>query len=814
MASSALVAYGAGALQGYASSATACSTAAGGTQIDNGAGGMYVTSMHVGGTIYAYLFASDATGTPASFYGPAWQTNSFAAGQYIYVTAQTFSPAIGTITNLTAGWYEVDLITDMGLNAYGFYRNASADVLAQPTSCAPAASEEINFTTGTYAPNYLTSSTTYTYGVTRTDATGAPLLVEIDISGGIGYSVQNIDYTRPSNAELTLSWAASENSTKTFGVTTLINPAYTSSNFIPYISTASIAGIVGTASYASSSIIYPGTINYATNAAAIYEGESITVVLVRSSGSDGDAVAHLAVGGSAIPGSDYNLTNLTLSEHLTATAVFADGDASYSFGVNSIRDASRGGSIGIFNLTSVDYTLSSSLFYPAATMGTGTAYTLTINNYDTGSLEMIGSGYNIYTASMPITWSVERYSGSDGPVTATIDLIAKGGYAKGGFLTDYTGSSGAFPFNLTWDDGDDDPKTFSILTMDNGGSAVSISPYISSASVILEPNVVTSSAAWITYPGYFYIDDDTSAQTVVEGQSYNVFYMRDGGEVGGLTGTLSYTGTAISGTDYTFGGSNPPDPATNRVWSDDGDTLSNAFQVDTYDDPYDEDNETIIIYLNETSGTIYEFVTTDGIWGLNCPDCFAFDTGSLFSSPTGSTVTILDNESGSVDFTVVSASMTQNSSIIVNVIRSAGGDFAATATINQYSGTAVQGRDYTGLPATVYWNDQETGVKTFTISAVNTWATASAATLGMYFSTLVNIVTGTDISTEEIILTNNVISEGANSYPDISTDFTINRFLNMSAGYKRRVAQVPFSMANKGPPTIRKQSSAYSTSLG
>jgi hypothetical protein len=58
------------------------------------------------------------------------------------------------------------------------------------------------------------------------------------------------------------------------------------------------------------------------------------------------------------------------------------------------------------------------------------------------------------------------------------------------------------------------------------------------------------------------------------------------------------------------------------------------------------------------------------------------------------------------------------------------------------------------------------------------------------------------------------IAEGSDEYPEISTDFTINVFKNMSSGYKRELQQVPFSLATKGPSTIRKRSSAYSSSLG
>ena len=56
------------------------------------------------------------------------------------------------------------------------------------------------------------------------------------------------------------------------------------------------------------------------------------------------------------------------------------------------------------------------------------------------------------------------------------------------------------------------------------------------------------------------------------------------------------------------------------------------------------------------------------------------------------------------------------------------------------------------------------------------------------------------------------LPESADPYPDISSDFTINTFRNMSTGYKRE-AQIPFSFAVKGPATLRQRTSAPSSSL-
>jgi len=348
--------------------------------------------------------------------------------------------------------------------------------------------------------------------------------------------------------------------------------------------------------------------------------------------------------------------------------------------------------------------------------------------------------------------------------------------------------------------------------MDNGGTVVSISPYISSASVTLDPAVVTSSTEWITYPGSLYLGNDTAAGTVVEGQSYQLVVYRTGeGLAGELVGTLSYESeSAVSGTDYVFPDSVPPSPGRDGQVPLGNSVGGVSFTVQTIEDAADEPNEIIGIYLNEESGSIYTFTATGNDWTSG----FAFDTGTLFSSPLSDYVTILDNESGSVDFLQESGStVTQNSSIIIAVSRGPEGDFAATATIDQYSGTALQDRDYTGLPASVYWEDQETGTKTFTITTINAWATASAATLGINFSTLVNLETGSTIPTEEITITNNVISPSVSDVATVSPDYTINVFKKMSSIHRRRTAQVPFKFGIFGVSNIRERD-VYSASLG
>ena len=133
MAVSVLTAYGAAALEGFGSRTTACSTGASGVQIEGAGGDIYLLSFHMGGTQYGYFFASDPSQGAGSLYPP--NSSAFAAGDFIYVSAQTLDEAIGGITSLTAGWYEIVLIDSL---AYGIYFNASSDTLPQPTACGAA----------------------------------------------------------------------------------------------------------------------------------------------------------------------------------------------------------------------------------------------------------------------------------------------------------------------------------------------------------------------------------------------------------------------------------------------------------------------------------------------------------------------------------------------------------------------------------------------------------------------------------------------------------------------------------------------------
>jgi len=131
-----IVAYGAAVRTGYANADTACSTAAGGTQLKGGAGNpiqlmdsedAYYLAKHPGNAIGTIYTNGDAT---------APEANSWANGQTIYLTAQALSPAIGGRNSVAAGYYTLTAvnIADEGDPIY-VYR-VDETTLADTTGCA------------------------------------------------------------------------------------------------------------------------------------------------------------------------------------------------------------------------------------------------------------------------------------------------------------------------------------------------------------------------------------------------------------------------------------------------------------------------------------------------------------------------------------------------------------------------------------------------------------------------------------------------------------------------------------------------------
>tara|TARA_R110002110_G_scaffold23745_1_gene89992 strand:+ start:2116 stop:3078 length:963 start_codon:yes stop_codon:yes gene_type:complete len=178
----------------------------------------------------------------------------------------------------------------------------------------------------------------------------------------------------------------------------------------------------------------------------------------------------------------------------------------------------------------------------------------------------------------------------------------------------------------------------------------------------------------------------------------------------------------------------------------------------------------------------------------------------LFVQPTGC--------DGVLNFSDATYTGAQGSTIAVEVTRTQGITGPVTASLAVTGGTAPAS-DFTFSPTQAFWENGDIDNKIFNITAINNWAPESL-TVDIGITSIVGAFTGSDVTASVVTITNEpIVGQPPDPYPEISTDFTINSYKNMSSNYRRKtITQVPFSLGNKGPATIRDQSSAYSTSLG
>ncbi|MEK9770178.1 MAG: Calx-beta domain-containing protein [Betaproteobacteria bacterium] len=658
----------------------------------------------------------------------------------------------------------------------------------QPLNISPAGEVSFTFTGANVAPNVFYpgqgSQTTGTFSVQRQSGSTV-LTASIDVTGT---AVAGTDYTNIFPLDLT--WALNETGSKDFTVTFLSNPT-TRKSFEPYISSSGEASIVSP-STSSTNIIYPGFIEFSSSAATIVEGNSTVVSINRISGTYGELTASIGI----VTGSnawdyqnDLTFNGITFgvagNGDVTGTVFFSDSENESSFAVTASDDViDENTESGAFSLFSTENPLSGELFYPQVQIGQKTSFVLSITDNETGSLNFSPTYLDFsLTASsgdtVTYTYEVTRTSGGDGEASVEVVVDAASDADPG---ADY--DAGYFPYTLNWSDQEQGTKTFDLDIIYNSDATEADPPRklilgLSNPSVAV---IGTSSfsTGTLIYPGQFGFTA-TSASVNENVGTYNVQITRTDGIHGVATASLSYAGTATRNTDYT---------APDTVSFNDLEPTVNVPLVIVDDILEDGQSETIIVNL----------------------DSIEYPNSGTFAYPTPTTgtnqftLTVIDNETGSVDFEQASTNLPQPgagtpNTYTVNVIRSGGKDFAATASITQTGGTATTS-DYSGLPATLNWEDQEDGPKTFTIEATNAWA-ANGLTLQMGFTSLTNLSTGSSVPNLTITFDNTVFDEGPEQSPKYSADYTINAMKNVKTNYKRKLDAVPFRFGVRGPSNLR-----------
>jgi hypothetical protein len=296
------------------------------------------------------------------------------------------------------------------------------------------------------------------------DESGPSLSVAVTRSGGIngavsvtyttsnGTAVSGSDYTATTG---TLSWADGVTGTKTFSIPITDDTAFEGTEtFNVSINTPSGGATLGSQSSAVISIVdndtaKPGSLQIEHATYSINEsGTALNVAVTRTGGSDGVvSVAYATSNGTAQAGADYTSTSGTLS--------WASGDAAAkTFSVPITDDQTNEGN-ETFNIA---------INTPGggAVLGPTTAAVATILDNEIaqpGTFSFGSASYTVNENGSTLSVSVGRSNGKDGAVSVgykTVDGTALAG-------SDYTSASGT----LSWADGADDTKTFSVTIKDD-----------------------------------------------------------------------------------------------------------------------------------------------------------------------------------------------------------------------------------------------------------------------------------------------------------------------------------------------------------
>ena len=678
--------------------------------------------------------------------------------------------------------------------------NTTAQTIVVPITYDNVQTSNLNFTvnltglsTGSYSsyPTAITSSTitiadqepgTFNWSSTTLTAyeTGTLATINVNrISGTYGAVTVNISGSSSLGQPLrttmtgTLSFADGDAS-KQFTIN-IQDDLIDESNDVIYYRLYPTSSTSGATSFTGSSGLLAftlidnetGSVTFNTGAASVYENTSSYIFnLQRLYGGDQAETASIYFTST---GASYDIIYNNSIQSSPFNVTWADQDKSTKYITASIYDNQTSGSTKL-----VSFSIASS---SVSAIGPSSSFMLSILDYEEGIPSFNSSSYSVGEASGTVQLSVYRYSGSQGPLSVNYTTV--NGTALSG--TNYTKTTGT----LSWADGNTSvqyinvPITYDGVQTSNLNFTVNLSG-LSTGSFSNYPNSVTSSTVTITdqEPGTFKIS--SSSYSVIEGQSFNVTVSRYNGSFGAVTVNLtSSNGTAVSGTDYT---------QVNQNLSFANTETTKSFSISTIENNTDVTGS---LYFN---------------FGINT---VSSSYGTAFKgSPYLAQVNIIDNETGSIRFVSASYTGSQNSTIVFSVERYGAADFAATASIVVVGGTAVAGTDYVNIfPYTVNWNDQTSGSVTVSLSTVSTgWNPSS--TLNLAIQNLTNIGSGT-IMSASILIQSNVITQSSNQYSDYGTDFTINKYLNMSNHFTRRTQQVPFSLGTN--PLIRLQQ-AYSAS--
>ena len=330
---------------------------------------------------------------------------------------------------------------------------------------------------------------------------------------------------------------------------------------------------------------------------------------------------------------------------------------------------------------------------------TATSNLSTVDASANGALSLAQATYSATQSSGTVTVTVNRADGSAGVVT--VDYATTDGTATAG--TEYTSANGT----LIWQDGDADPKSFTIVLSNATPFAGTRSFGVSLTNVQGGAFLGTPNTATVTINGDGAVSSSgalawsaTSYSVAQSAGTVTIMANRTGGSVGAVSVTYATAdGTAKSGTDYTAS-------SGTLKWAD-GDSSAKTFTV-------------AVSHATPFTGTRGFTIALSGASG-----------GASLGAPSTAAVTITGSGAvigpGVIALSESTYSVGQTAgALTVTVTRTSGTVGAVSVAYATADGTAKAGTDYSATSGTLNWANGDASSKSFLVAVSN--ATAYSGT--------------------------------------------------------------------------------------
>jgi ribosomal protein L35AE/L33A len=424
----------------------------------------------------------------------------------------------------------------------------------------------------------------------------------------------------------------------------------------------------------------PGTLQFSKAEYSVNEnGVSIDVFVNRVDGTSGAvSVDCISSDDTATAGSDYIAVTETLN--------WSDQDDKDKACTVQIIDEVDYEDNETFNLTLENAT-------SGAVIGEQNTAEVTIINDDPppehGTLQFSSATYDVGEGDGTVEITVTRVDGKSGNIS--VDYATSDDTAIAG--SDYTQTNGT----LTWNDGDDTDKTFTVgiindvnfeydeifnITLSNATGGATIGDQSTTEVTIIDDE----------QPGTLQFSEGTY-KVNENGVSIDVIVTRVGGEDGAISvDCISSDDTATAGNDYTG-------VSDTLNWGHQDD-LNKTCTVQIIDDEDFEGDETFNMRLANPTG------------------------GAEIGDPDTAEVTITENDPepprGTLQFSSLSYLVAESGKTVeITVTRVDGSYGNASVEYTTEDDTAEAGLDYTETSGELNWGDGNTEAKTFTINIFN-----------------------------------------------------------------------------------------------